>query len=122
MPHPSRRYRGNNRKLTPGGAKVKTASRREYGRDTACRVRKTGAKRTRHAESLHCLTEADLRPQGGIEPKRSLGSYALMKPSFLRLFRRFSLTMEPYCALKVPKHLFKNQGYYHHNINDRFWL
>ena len=28
--------------------------------------------------------------------------------------------MEPHCALKAAKHLFKNKGYYHHNANDRF--
>ena len=43
-----------------------------------------------------------------------------MKPSFCHLFRRFSVTMEPHCALKAAKHLFKNKGYYHHNANDRF--
>ena len=45
-----------------------------------------------------------------------------MKPSFSHLFRHFSVTMEPHCALKVAKHLFKNKGYYHHNANDRFGL
>ena len=30
--------------------------------------------------------------------------------------------MEPHCALKAAKHLFKNKGYYHHNANDRFGL
>ena len=43
-----------------------------------------------------------------------------MKPSFCHLFRCFSVTMEPHCALKAPKHLFKNKNYYHHNANDRF--
>ena len=28
-----------------------------------------------------------------------------MKPSFCHLFRNFSVTMEPHCALKVAKHL-----------------
>ncbi|MBR2458303.1 MAG: hypothetical protein IKB39_03185, partial [Bacteroidaceae bacterium] len=42
--------------------------------------------------------------------------------SFCHLFRHFSVTMEPHCALKVAKHLFKNKGYYHHNANDRFGL
>jgi hypothetical protein len=28
--------------------------------------------------------------------------------------------MEPYCTLKVAKHLFKNKGCYHHNANERF--
>ncbi len=45
-----------------------------------------------------------------------------MKPSFCHLFRHFSVTMEPHCALKATKHLFKNKGYYHHNANDRFGL
>ena len=53
-------------------------------------------------------------------PNRSLDCYALMKPSFCHLFRHFSVTMDPRCALKVAKHLFKNKGYYHHNANDRF--
>ena len=44
------------------------------------------------------------------------------KPAFSHLFRRFSVTMEPHCALKAAKHLFKNIGYYHHNANDRFGL
>jgi hypothetical protein len=30
--------------------------------------------------------------------------------------------MEPHCALKEAKHLFKNKGYYHHNANDRFGI
>ena len=30
--------------------------------------------------------------------------------------------MEPHCALKAAKHLFKNKGYYHHGANDRFGL
>ena len=45
-----------------------------------------------------------------------------MKPSFCHLFRHFSVTMEPHCALKVAKHLLKNKRYYHHNANDRFGL
>ena len=45
-----------------------------------------------------------------------------MKPSFCHLFRHFSVTMEPHCALKVAKHLFKNKSYYHHKANDRFGL
>ena len=28
--------------------------------------------------------------------------------SFCHLFHRFSVTMEPHCALKSAKHLFKN--------------
>ena len=32
-----------------------------------------------------------------------------MKPSFCHLFRYFSVTMEPHCALKAAKHLFKNK-------------
>ena len=57
-----------------------------------------------------------------LNPNRSLDCYALMKPSFCHLFRLFSVTMEPHCALKAAKHLFKNKGYYHHNANDRFGL
>ena len=53
-------------------------------------------------------------------PNHSLDCYALMKPSFCHLFRHFSVTMEPHCALKAAKHLSKNRGYYHHNANDRF--
>ena len=30
--------------------------------------------------------------------------------------------MEPHCALKVAKHLFKNKSYYHHKANDLFGL
>ena len=45
-----------------------------------------------------------------------------MKPSFCHLFRHFSVTMEPHCALNVAKHLFKNKRYYHHNANDRFGI
>ena len=43
-------------------------------------------------------------------PNRSLDWYALMKPSFCHLFRRFSVTMEPHCALNAAKHLFKNKA------------
>ena len=57
-----------------------------------------------------------------IIPNRPLDCYALMKPSFCHLFRHFSVTMEPNCALKVAKHLFKNKRYYHHNANDRFGI
>ena len=39
-------------------------------------------------------------------PNRSIDCYVLMKPSFSHLFRRFSVTMEPHCALKAAKHLF----------------
>jgi hypothetical protein len=28
--------------------------------------------------------------------------------------------MEPHCALKAAKRLFKNKSYYHHNANNRF--
>ena len=42
--------------------------------------------------------------------------------SFCHLPRRFSITMEPHCALKAAGHLFKNKGCYHHNANDRFGL
>ena len=44
-----------------------------------------------------------LKPQIG-----SLDNYALMRPSFC-LFRYFSVTMEPHCALKAAKHLCKNK-------------
>jgi hypothetical protein len=30
--------------------------------------------------------------------------------------------MEAPCAIKVAKHLLKNNGYYYHNANDRFGL
>ena len=33
-----------------------------------------------------------------------------MTLSFCHLFRRFSVTMEPHCALKATKHLFKNKA------------
>ena len=33
-----------------------------------------------------------------------------MKSSFSHLFRRFSVTMEPHCALKAANHLFKNKS------------
>ncbi len=42
--------------------------------------------------------------------------------SFCHLPRRFSITMEPHCALKAAGHLFKNKGCYHHNANDRYGL
>ena len=42
--------------------------------------------------------------------------------SFCHLPRRFSITMEPHCALKAAGHLFKNKGCYHHNANDRFGI
>ena len=61
-------------------------------------------------------------PQSVPPPNRSLDCYALTNPSFCHLCRHFSVTMEPHCALKVAKHLFKNKGYYHHNANDRFGL
>ena len=32
-----------------------------------------------------------------------------MKPSFCHLFRYFSVTMEPHCALKAAKHLLNNK-------------
>ena len=48
-----------------------------------------------------------------VKPKSVINCYALMKSSFCHLFRRFSVTMEPHCSLKVAKHLFKNKGYYH---------
>ena len=56
----------------------------------------------------------------GLTQIGSLDCYALMKSSFCHLFPRFSVTMEPHCALKAAKHLFKNKNYYHHNANDRF--
>lgn len=28
--------------------------------------------------------------------------------------------IQPHCALKAAKHLFKNKDYYHHNTNDLF--
>ena len=28
--------------------------------------------------------------------------------------------IQPHCALKAAKHLFKNKDYYHHNANDLF--
>ena len=33
-----------------------------------------------------------------------------MKPSFCHLFRYFSVTMEPHCALEATKYLFKNKA------------
>ena len=57
-----------------------------------------------------------------LNPNRSLDCYALMKPSICHLFRHFSVTMEPHCALKVAKHLFKNKRYYRYNANDRFGI
>ena len=38
------------------------------------------------------------------------------------LSSRFSVTMEPHCALKTRTHLLKNRSCYHHNANDRFGL
>ena len=43
-----------------------------------------------------------------LNPNRPLDCSVLMKPSFSHLFRYFSVTMAPHCALKVAKHLFKN--------------
>ncbi|MCR4837137.1 MAG: hypothetical protein K5899_12290, partial [Bacteroidaceae bacterium] len=42
------------------------------------------------------------------------------KLPFCHLFHRFSVTMEPHCALKASKYLLKNINCYHHNANDRF--
>ena len=42
--------------------------------------------------------------------------------SFWQTSSRFSVTMEPHCALKTKTHLLKNRSRYHHNANDRFGL
>jgi hypothetical protein len=60
--------------------------------------------------------------RSNLTPNRSLGCYALMKPSFIICFVASQLQWPPHCALKAAKHLFKNKSYYHHNANDRFGL
>ena len=44
------------------------------------------------------------------------------KLSFCHLPRRFSITLEPHCALKAAGHLFQNEGCFHHIANDQFGL
>ena len=57
-----------------------------------------------------------------INPKSVIRLFCATETSFCHLFRHFSVTMAPHCALKVAKHLFKNKSYYHHNANDRFGI
>ena len=45
-----------------------------------------------------------------LNPNRPLDGSVLMKPSFSHLFRYFSVTMAPHCALKAAKHLCKNKA------------
>jgi hypothetical protein len=42
-----------------------------------------------------------LRNRKTFNPNRSLDCYALMKPSFCHLFRYFSVTMDPHCAIII---------------------
>ena len=42
-----------------------------------------------------------------IKPKSVIRLLRANEPSFCHLFRYFSVTMEPHCALKVAKHLFE---------------
>ena len=55
-------------------------------------------------------------------PKSSIRLLRANKPSFCHLSCRFSVTMEPHCALKSTIHLLKNIVYYHHNANERFGI
>ena len=57
-----------------------------------------------------------------LKPKSVIRLLRANTLSFCHLSRRFSITMEPHCALKAAGHLFNNKGYYHHNANDRFGL
>ena len=57
-----------------------------------------------------------------IEPKSSIRLLRADEPAFCHLSCRFSVTMEPHCAIKSTIHLFKNIGYYHYNANERFGL
>ena len=56
----------------------------------------------------------------GLQPKSVIRLLRANEAFFCHLFQRFSVTMEPHCAFKAPKHLFKNKDYYHRNANDRF--
>ncbi|MCR4921428.1 MAG: hypothetical protein K5945_06955 [Bacteroidaceae bacterium] len=60
--------------------------------------------------------------EGVLNPNRSLDNYAQTSFLFVICLSRFSVTMEPHCALETTKHLFKNKSYYHHNANERFGL
>ena len=44
------------------------------------------------------------------KPKSVIGLLRANDAIFCHLFRRFSVTMEPHCALKATKHLFKNKA------------
>ena len=57
-----------------------------------------------------------------VKPKSAIRLLRANKLSFCHLSFRFSVTMEPHCALKTERHLFKNKSCYHHNSNDRFGL
>ena len=57
-----------------------------------------------------------------IKPKSVIRLLRANTLSICHLPRRFSITMEPHCALKAAEHLFKNKGCYHHNANDRFGI
>ena len=54
------------------------------------------------------------------EPKSVIRLLCANKLSFCHLPFRFSVAMEPHCALKTERHLNKNKSCYHHNANDRF--
>ena len=57
-----------------------------------------------------------------VKPKSVIRLLCTNKLPFCHLFHRFSVTMEPHCALKASKYLLKNINCYHHNANDRFGL
>ena len=54
------------------------------------------------------------------KPKTVIRQLCANELSFWHLSSRFSVTMEPHCALKTRTHLLKNRSCYHHNANDRF--
>ena len=68
------------------------------------------------------VLENFLIPNSCVEPKSVIRLLRANTLSTCHLPRRFSITMEPHCSLKVAEHLFKNKGCYHHNANDRFGL
>ena len=57
---------------------------------------------------------------GFFYPKSVIRLLCANKLSFCHLPFRFSVAMEPHCALKTQRHLNKNKSCYHHNANDRF--
>ena len=55
-------------------------------------------------------------------PKTVIRPLCANELSFWQMSSRFSVTMEPHCALKTRTHLLRNRSRYHHNANDRFGM